>query len=129
MSDRTNFKSNINRIYNNLDLLESGHVYELKKTPGTSKCATLAGQIRDDMDVIVKELEEKENMEETDEEQFELLAKLLGALYTEFATLSKKQPDALTNAFKTNQVNRVLSPLKQMMDRLMVKEEVHIVMQ
>lgn len=115
VSDGTNLESNINCIYDNLDLLESGHVYELKKTPGTPKCATLEGRIRDDVDIIVKELEEKENMEETDEEQFDLLAKLLGALYAEFSTLSKKQPDALTNAFKTNQVNRVLSPLKQMM--------------
>ena len=100
MSDGTNLESNINCIYDNLDLLESGHVYELKKTPGTPKCATLAGRIRDDVDMIVKELEEKENMEETDEEQFDLLAKLLGALYAEFSTLSKKQPDALTNVFK-----------------------------
>lgn len=115
MSDGTNLESSINCIYDNLNLLESGHVYELKKTPGTPKCATLAGRIRDDVDVIVKELEEKENIEETDEEQFDLLAKLLGALYAEFSTLSKKQPDALTNVFKTNQVNRVLSPLKQMM--------------
>lgn len=89
VSDGTNLESNINCIYDNLDLLESGHVYELKKTPGTPKCATLAGRIRDDVDIIVKELEEKENMEETDEEQCDLLAKLLGALYAEFSTLSK----------------------------------------
>ena len=48
VSDGTNLESNINCIYDNLDLLESGHVYELKKTPGTPKCATLAGRIRDD---------------------------------------------------------------------------------
>ena len=59
VSDGTNLESNINCIYDNLDLLESGHVYELKKTPGTPKCATLAGRIRDDVDIIVKELEEK----------------------------------------------------------------------
>ena len=51
----------------------------------------------------------------TDEEQFNLLAKLLGGLYAEFSSLAKKQPDALTNAFKTSRVNRVLSPLKQIM--------------
>lgn len=66
-------------------------------------------------DVIVKALDEKEDMEATDEEQFNLLAKLLGGLYAEFSSLAKKQPDALTNAFKTSQVNRVLSPLKQIM--------------
>ena len=45
-----------------------------------------------------------------------MLAKLLGALYSEFSALSKKQPDALTNTFKTKQINRVLVPLKQMMN-------------
>ena len=115
MSDNLDFEANIERIYDNLELLEKGHVYELQKTPGIPKCATLASRIRDDVDVIVKALDEKEDMEATDEEQFNLLAKLLGGLYAEFSSLAKKQPDALTNAFKTSQVNRVLSPLKQIM--------------
>lgn len=115
MSEKSNFDANVERIYDNLELLEKGHVYELQKTPGIPKCATLASRIRDDVDVIVKALEEKEDMEATDEEQFNLLAKLLGGLYAEFSSLAKKQPDALTNAFKTSRVNRVLSPLKQIM--------------
>ena len=115
MSEKTNFDANVERIYDNLELLEKGHVYELQKTPGIPKCATLASRIRDDVDVIVKALDEKEDMEATDEEQFNLLAKLLGGLYAEFSSLAKKQPDALTNAFKTSRVNRVLSPLKQIM--------------
>lgn len=115
MSDNSNFEVNAERIYDNLELLEKGHVYELQKTPGIPKCATLASRIRDDVDVIVKALDEKEDMEATDEEQFNLLAKLLGGLYAEFSSLAKKQPDALTNAFKTSRVNRVLSPLKQIM--------------
>lgn len=115
MSDNLDFEANIERIYDNLELLEKGHVYELQKTPGIPKCATLANRIRDDVDVIVKALDEKEDMEATDEEQFNLLAKLLGGLYAEFSSLAKKQPDALTNAFKTSQVNRVLSPLRQIM--------------
>lgn len=115
MSENLNFDTNVERIYDNLELLEKGHVYELQKTPGIPKCATLANRIRDDVDVIVKALDEKEDMEATDEEQFNLLAKLLGGLYAEFSSLAKKQPDALTNGFKTNQVNRVLSPLKQIM--------------
>lgn len=115
MSDNLDFEANIERIYDNLELLEKGHVYELQKTPGIPKCATLANRIREDVDVIVKALDEKEDMEATDEEQFNLLAKLLGGLYAEFSSLAKKQPDALTNAFKTSQVNRVLSPLKQIM--------------
>lgn len=115
MSEKSNFDANVERIYDNLELLEKGHVYELQKTPGIPKCATLASQIRDDVDVIVKALDEKEDMEATDEEQFNLLAKLLGGLYAEFSSLAKKQPDALTNAFKTSRVNRVLSPLKQIM--------------
>ena len=115
MSEKSNFDANVERIYYNLELLEKGHVYELQKTPGIPKCATLASRIRDDVDVIVKALDEKEDMEATDEEQFNLLAKLLGGLYAEFSSLAKKQPDALTNAFKTSRVNRVLSPLKQIM--------------
>lgn len=115
MSEDSNFDVNVERIYDNLELLEKGHVYELQKTPGIPKCATLASRIRDDVDVIVKALDEKEDMEATDEEQFNLLAKLLGGLYAEFSSLAKKQPDALTNAFKTSRVNRVLSPLKQIM--------------
>lgn len=115
MSENSNFDVNVERIYDNLELLEKGHVYELQKTPGIPKCATLASRIRDDVDVIVKALDEKEDMEATDEEQFNLLAKLLGGLYAEFSSLAKKQPDALTNAFKTSRVNRVLSPLKQIM--------------
>ena len=115
MSEKSNFDANVERIYDNLELLEKGHVYELQKTPGIPKCATLASRIRDDVDVIVKALDEKEDMEATDEEQFNLLTKLLGGLYAEFSSLAKKQPDALTNAFKTSRVNRVLSPLKQIM--------------
>lgn len=115
MSENSNFDVNVERIYDNLELLEKGYVYELQKTPGIPKCATLASRIRDDVDVIVKALDEKEDMEATDEEQFNLLAKLLGGLYAEFSSLAKKQPDALTNAFKTSRVNRVLSPLKQIM--------------
>lgn len=115
MSENLNFEDNIDRIYDNLELLEKGHVYELQKTPEILKCATLASRIRDDVDVIVKELDEKEDMEVTDEAQFNLLAKLLGGLYAEFSSLAKKQPDALTNVFKTNQVNRVLSLPKQIM--------------
>lgn len=115
MSENSNFDVNVERIYDNLELLEKGHVYELQKTPGIPKCATLASRIRDDVDVIVKALDEKEDMEATDEEQFNLLAKLLGGLYAEFSSLAKKQPDALTNAFKMSRVNRVLSPLKQIM--------------
>lgn len=75
----------------------------------------ITNRIREDVDVIVKALDEKEDMEATDEEQFNLLAKWLDGLYAEFSSLAKKQPDALTNAFKTNQVNRVLSLLKQIM--------------
>lgn len=115
MSENSSFDANVERIYDNLELLEKGHVYELQKTPGIPKCATLANRIREDVDVIVEALDEKEDMEATDEEQFNLLAKLLGGLYAEFSSLAKKQPDALTNAFKTSQVNRVLSPLKQIM--------------
>ena len=54
MSEDSNFDVNVERIYDNLELLEKGHVCELQKTPGIPKCATLASRIRDDVDVIVK---------------------------------------------------------------------------
>ena len=89
MCNRDNLESNINHIYDNLELLEAGNIYELRKTPGKPKCATLAKQIREDVEAIAEGLEEC--IEDADEEQFELLAKLLGALYSEFSALSKKQ--------------------------------------
>ena len=45
----------------------------------------------------------------------DLLTGLLKRLSDEVATLSKKQPDALINAFKVGQINRVLIPLKEIM--------------
>lgn len=115
MNDKANLKITIDHIYDHLKLLETGRIYELQKTPGTLKCATLSGRIKEDVDVLVEELDEKVDAGVTDEKQFALLAKLLKALYTEFSSLSRKQPDALVNAFKTNQVNRILMPLKQIM--------------
>ena len=87
-----------------------------KKTSGIPKCATLANCIRDDFEVMLKNLKKRKRWKPQMRSNFNLLAKLLGGLYAEFSSLAKKQPDALTNAFKTNQVNRVLSPLKQIME-------------
>lgn len=63
MNENSNFEINVDRIYDNLELLENGHVYEVQKTPGIPKCATLANRIRDDFEVIVKELEENRGWE------------------------------------------------------------------
>lgn len=95
--------------------MEERHVYELDPVPGTPKCATLASRMKENLNAVVEELDNVSNSDITDEEQFDLLAKLLGRLYSEFSTLSKKQPDAIVNVFKTEQVNRVLIPLKEMM--------------
>lgn len=45
MSDNSNFEVNAERIYDNLELLEKGRVYELQKAPGVPKCATLANRM------------------------------------------------------------------------------------
>ena len=50
----------INHIYNNLDLLENKHVYEVDPVPGIQKCETMAKRMREDFDLIVKALEEKQ---------------------------------------------------------------------
>ena len=50
----------INHIYNNLDLLENKHVYEVDPVPGIQMCETMAKRMREDFDIIVKALEEKQ---------------------------------------------------------------------
>lgn len=41
MSDNSNFEVNAERIYDNLELLEKGRVYELQKAPGGTKMCNI----------------------------------------------------------------------------------------
>lgn len=53
----------------------------------------------------------------TEEEvtKFEMLEKLLDASYDEMKELSKKKQDEVLNKFKVKLLNRVLSPIKEIM--------------
>ena len=107
----------IDSIENDLELLKNGHIHELEKIPGVPKCSTLANRMKNDLHVIISEYETllEEQTVNVDREQFDLLTGLLKRLSEEVATLSKKQPDALINSFKIGQINRVLNPLKEIM--------------
>ncbi len=105
------------KIRSDLEQLRSGHIRELANIPGVPKCSTLANRISDNVKQITDEYEKaiQKQARETEEEDFRLLAGLLGRIYREIADLSKKQPDVLINPFKVQQINRVLDPLKDMM--------------
>lgn len=107
----------LENIESDLELLRNAHIHELEKTPGRPKCSTLADRIENNIEFIVSGFEAllEEQTDSADREQFDLLTGLLKRLSDEVATLSKKQPDALVNAFKVGQINRVFSPLKEIM--------------
>ena len=105
------------KIGNDLELLRNGHVHELDSVPGVPKCSPLANRINENVKQIVGEYERaiQQQVSEMEEEDFRLLSGLLERIYREIADLSKKQPDVLINPFKIKQINRVLSPLKELM--------------
>lgn len=47
----------IQRIYQDLDLLDNGHFREHDPVPGVPSYHTLAKRMRDNLDAVVKELE------------------------------------------------------------------------
>lgn len=47
----------LNKISNHLADLERGHIYELTRTPGTPSCATLAQHLKDDIDNLIRLIE------------------------------------------------------------------------
>lgn len=46
---------------------------------------------------------------------YEMLAKLLESSFIELKEFSKKKPDELLNKFKVTSLNRILSPIKEIM--------------
>ena len=42
MSEKSNFDANVERIYDNLELLEKGHVYELQKSSGNTEMCNIS---------------------------------------------------------------------------------------
>lgn len=49
--------------------------------------------------------------------KFEMLAKLLTSIYEEMKEFSKKKPDEMLNKFKVKNINRVLSQIKEIMNK------------
>lgn len=62
---------------------------------------------------------EKERNYPTEAEvlQYNMLEKLLASSFSELKEFSKKKPDELLNAFKVKSLNRILSPIKEIMRR------------
>lgn len=48
-------------------------------------------------------------------EKFKMLSELLSSIYLEMKEFSKKKPDEPLNAFKVNNINRVLTQLKDLL--------------
>ena len=51
------YSTELNKINNHLADLESGHIYELTKTPGTPSCATLAQHLKEDISTLLDMIE------------------------------------------------------------------------
>lgn len=49
-------------------------------------------------------------------EKFKMLNELISSIYLEMKEFSKKKPDEPLNSFKVNNVNRVLSQLKDLLE-------------
>lgn len=115
--DKEYINLKVQTIENDLTLLRNRHIHELEKVPGTAKCSTLADRMHENLDCVVSAYEELLSTQtvSADREQFNLLSGLLTRFASEIADLSKKQPDGLVNAFKVEQINRVLRPLKEIM--------------
>lgn len=56
MNKNINFDIKIEHIYQDLDLLDSGHFYENDPVPGTPSYHTLAKRMRDNLDAAISEL-------------------------------------------------------------------------
>lgn len=115
--DKKNIDRKVQEIENDLELLRNKHIHELEKIPGTPKCSTLADRMQANVEHIINAYEEliSNQIVSADREQFDLLHGMLTRLACEIASLSKKQPDGLVNAFKVVQINKILQPLKEIM--------------
>lgn len=108
----------VQEMTNDIQQLRDKKVYELNGAVGVPKCCTLADRMQKNLNTLVECYENaiEVKSEAADREQFDLLSGLLVALAREIADLSKKQPDGLVNSFKVGQINRVLVPLKAIME-------------
>ena len=70
------------------------------------------GETADDVEAV--EEAEAAPAEPDEKEEFELLFAQLAGLSEQFTALGRKRPESVCNAFKAQQVNRVLLPLKEL---------------
>ncbi len=56
MKDNIDFDVKIQHIYQDLDILDSGHFHEIDPVPGTPSYHTLAKRMRDNLDAAISEL-------------------------------------------------------------------------
>lgn len=56
-----------------------------------------------------------EAITEKEVKQYELLLPLLISTYSEIQELSKRKPESVLNAYKVKSINRLLSPLKELL--------------
>lgn len=61
-------------------------------------------------------MNEKKSITQKDSEQYEMLQPLLHATYKEIQELSKKKPDTPLNPLKVKMINRILVPLKEILN-------------
>ena len=50
----------LNKLYNHIEALRRGHIYELTHTPGTPSYTTLAEHLEEDIDELVRKIENDE---------------------------------------------------------------------
>ena len=71
-------------------------------------------------------MKEEKFITQTAVEQFKLLDPLLDGLYFEFQEFSKKKPETSLNTNKVKMVNRILQPIKELLNDEPVSEYLDI---
>lgn len=53
-------KIKVQKLYNDIQLLKDGHIYEIDSVPGNPKASTMAVRMKEHLDVIVNAIKEAE---------------------------------------------------------------------
>lgn len=71
-------------------------------------------------------MNEKKQLTNDEKEQYRLLNPLLNAIYDEFRILSSKKPNDSLNKYKVSVVNRILKPVKILLEEEMISSYLDI---
>ncbi len=108
-----------NRVEETREILEAD-LDALRQLPGSKKylaqIAALELHLDDFVEACVDEMRGIEEEELTAREMFDLRYRQLVGLSQEIGALARKKPEQACNAFKAQQVNLVLRPLKDEME-------------